>query len=74
MRIMVTGDQGYIGAVLVPMLMNKEYEVIGYDTGFFSENLLKPLEEDYKKIKKDMSILFIEDLKCHPRQLLINLV
>ena len=27
-----------------------------------------------RKIKKDMSILFTEELKCHPRQLLINLV
>ncbi len=62
MRIMVTGDQGYIGAVLVPMLMNKEYEVIGYDTGFFSENLLKPLEEDYKKIKKDIRDIDKSDL------------
>ena len=35
MKIMVTGDQGYIGTVMVPMLMDKGYEVVGYDAGFF---------------------------------------
>jgi len=62
MRIMVTGDQGYIGAVLVPMLMDKGYEVIGYDAGFFSENLLQPLEENYQKIKKDIRDIEKKDL------------
>ncbi|MBT6470378.1 MAG: NAD(P)-dependent oxidoreductase [Candidatus Marinimicrobia bacterium] len=62
MKIMVTGDQGYIGAVLVPMLMDKGYEVIGYDAGFFSENLLQPLEENYQKIKKDIRDIEKKDL------------
>jgi len=59
---MVTGDQGYIGAVLVPMLMDKSYEVVGYDAGFFTENLLQPLEENYQKIKKDIRDIEKEDL------------
>ena len=29
MNVMVTGDRGYIGAVLVPMLSEKGYEVVG---------------------------------------------
>ena len=62
MKIMVTGDQGYIGAVLVPMLIDKGYEVIGYDAGFFSENLLQPLEENYQKIKKDIRDIEKKDL------------
>jgi len=62
MKIMVTGDQGYIGAVLVPMLMDKGYEVIGYDAGFFSENLLQPVEENYQKIKKDIRDIEKKDL------------
>jgi len=62
MKIMVTGDQGYIGAVLVPMLMDKGYEVVGYDAGFFTENLLQPLEENYQKIKKDIRDIEKEDL------------
>jgi len=60
---MVTGDQGYIGAVLVPMLMAKGYEVVGYDAGFFTENLLQPLEESYTKIKKDIRDINKNDLE-----------
>ncbi len=63
MKIMVTGDQGYIGAVLVPMLMDKNYEVIGYDAGFFAENLLQPLVENYIKIKKDIRDINKKDLE-----------
>ena len=57
MKLMVTGDQGYIGAVLVPILMTKGYEVIGYDAGYFTENTLQYLEDDYKRIKKIYEML-----------------
>jgi len=63
MKIMVTGDQGYIGAVLVPTLISKGYDVIGYDSGFFSENLLEEVNEDYPKITKDIRDIEIEDLR-----------
>ena len=63
MKIMVTGDQGYIGTVMVPMLMDKGYEVVGYDAGFFTENLLLPLKENYTKIKKDIRDINKNDLK-----------
>jgi len=63
MKIMVTGDQGYIGAVLVPMLMDKGFSVVGYDAGFFTENLLYPLDQNYKSIKKDIRDISKEDLE-----------
>lgn len=63
MRIMVTGDQGYIGAVLVPILIDKGYNVTGYDSGFFTENLLHSFDENYKKIKKDIRDINKEDFK-----------
>jgi nucleoside-diphosphate-sugar epimerase len=63
MKIMVTGDQGYIGGVLVAMLTDKGYEVVGYDAGFFTENLLLPLKENYTKIKKDIRDINKNDLK-----------
>ena len=62
MRILVTGDRGYIGAVLVPMLSEKGYEVVGFDSGYFSENLLEKFDEDYQKITKDIRDIEIEDL------------
>ena len=63
MKIMVTGDQGYIGAILVPMLMDKGYPIVGYDAGFFTENLLYPIDESYKKIKKDIRDINKDDLE-----------
>lgn len=39
-RILVTGTEGYIGAVLAPFLMSKDLEVVGLDTGFYREGWL----------------------------------
>lgn len=36
MRVLVTGSKGYIGTVLVPMLLSQGHEVIGLDTDYFS--------------------------------------
>jgi len=63
MKIMVTGDRGYIGSVLMPMLKAKKYEVIGYDSGYFANNLLEDIDENYKKITKDIRDLSSKDLK-----------
>ena len=63
LKILVTGDQGYIGAVLVPMLIKKGHEVIGYDVGFFKENLLQDFEENYTKIKKDIRDVTKDDVE-----------
>ena len=60
---MVTGDRGYIGSVLVPILINKKYSVVGYDSGYFSTNLLERYNEDYNRITKDIRDVVIEDLK-----------
>ena len=35
MKVMVTGHQGYIGSVMVPMLLNAGHEVCGYDAGLY---------------------------------------
>ena len=62
MKIMVTGDRGYIGTILVPILQKKSYDVIGYDSGYFSENLLEEINEDYLQITKDIRDITREDL------------
>ncbi len=35
MRVLVTGDRGYIGAVLVPFFQEHGHEVVGLDAGWF---------------------------------------
>src|SRR5262249_9729669 len=37
MRILVTGHSGYIGMVMVPMLISEGHEVIGLDSNLFEQ-------------------------------------
>lgn len=54
MRIVVTGHQGYIGAVLVPMLHSAGHEVIGYDTGLYTDCDLGPAPAAIPTVRKDV--------------------
>jgi len=62
MKILVTGDRGYIGSVLVNILRERNYEVLGYDIGYFSENKIIQFDEDYEKITKDIRHVTPQDL------------
>ena len=61
MNILVTGDRGYIGSVLVNILQKKGYSVTGFDTGFFNSNLLEIFNLNYLKITKDLRDIKSED-------------
>lgn len=62
--ILVTGDRGYIGSVLVGKLLKKGYKVTGLDTGFFEKCLVfKTPSVKYKKITKDIRKVTLKDLK-----------
>jgi nucleoside-diphosphate-sugar epimerase len=37
LRVLVTGHDGYIGAVLAPFLVRAGHEVVGFDNGLFSD-------------------------------------
>ena len=36
MRVLVTGHEGYLGSVLVPVLLDAGHEVVGLDTGYYA--------------------------------------
>lgn len=65
MNILVTGDRGYIGSVLTQLLLKKNYNVIGFDIGYFEDCILGDSNEikEYKSIKKDVRKISKEDLK-----------
>ncbi|HUP23807.1 MAG TPA: SDR family oxidoreductase [Thermoanaerobaculia bacterium] len=37
MRVLVTGHDGYLGAVLVPLLLERDHEAVGLDSGLFAD-------------------------------------
>lgn len=40
MKVFVTGCDGYLGSLLTPELMKRNWEVIGLDTGYYKERML----------------------------------
>ena len=51
--VLITGGAGYVGNVLVPILLSSGYRVIVYDTLFFYEDTLQK-NENLKIIKGDI--------------------
>lgn len=66
MRVFVTGTEGYIGAVLAPLLMQRGLEVVGLDTGYYREGWLysdnRTLTSTPRTINKDLRDITEEDL------------
>jgi len=63
MKILLTGNLGYIGSVLTPLLQKQGHEVVGFDCGYFKECLLSPVNEDFKQIIKDIRDIAVTDLE-----------
>jgi nucleoside-diphosphate-sugar epimerase len=63
MNVLVTGHAGYIGAVLVPMLLEAKYEVTGLDTDFFAGCEFNGGLADVPAIRKDLRDVSAADLK-----------
>ncbi len=63
-KVLVTGDRGYIGSVLVPKLIRQGYDVTGLDTAFFEECLVRgEKNRNYPKITKDIRHVTQNDIK-----------
>jgi nucleoside-diphosphate-sugar epimerase len=64
MRILLTGSDGYIGAVLLPFLRSRGHEVVGLDAGFYNDGVLYgPREIATADIRKDIRHITEEDLQ-----------
>src|ERR1700731_722261 len=63
MRILLTGDKGYIGAVMVPMLIAEGHSVTGLDSDLFEHSAFSPLLADIPSRKKDLRDLKVSDLE-----------
>ena len=64
MKILVTGTEGYLGALLVPVLLERGHEVTGADTGYYRAGYLYNAKGDIPRtIVKDIRHFTVDDLK-----------
>ena len=61
-RILITGNNGYIGSIMAPWLFSQGYDVVGLDTGYFARCSLVPDTADIPTIHKDLRDIAVSDL------------
>ena len=61
-RVLVTGNLGYIGSRLTPLLVAAGHEVAGLDSGFFGDCWLSPPDDSIPTICKDIRDVTLSDL------------
>jgi nucleoside-diphosphate-sugar epimerase len=62
LRILVTGHNGYIGSVLVPILEQADHEVVGLDTDIFAPCLFGEEGDEVESMQADVRDIESEDL------------
>ena len=62
MRVLVTGHNGYIGSVMVPMLQAAGHTVTGFDTYFYGDCTFGRNTPEIPSLKKDVRNAQLEDL------------
>jgi len=61
-RILITGNYGYIGSVMARWLRSQDYDVIGFDTGYFRACALVADHNEIPTIRKDLREVTAQDL------------
>jgi nucleoside-diphosphate-sugar epimerase len=63
MHILVAGDRGYIGAVVVPFLRRAGHHVVGLDAGWYDGCGFGPLADGYEQRTGDIRDAVVQDLR-----------
>jgi nucleoside-diphosphate-sugar epimerase len=63
MRILLTGHDGYIGAVMAPRLLAEGFEVVGLDTGLFDGCDFGHYAPTYPRLRRDLRGIEASDLE-----------
>jgi nucleoside-diphosphate-sugar epimerase len=63
MRVLVTGHEGYIGTVLVPLLLSAGHEVVGLDSYLFERCNFCDGIQPVSSIRKDIRDIILGDLE-----------
>jgi nucleoside-diphosphate-sugar epimerase len=54
MKVLVTGNEGYLGTVMTEVLAAAGHDIVGLDTGFFAPCILGPVPVDPPTIRADI--------------------
>jgi len=63
MKVLVTGHQGYIGTVMVPMLLKEGHDVVGLDSDLFSACTFGEPVQTIPGIQKDIRDIETSDVE-----------
>ncbi len=63
MRVLVTGHQGYLGTVMVPILQEAGHDVTGLDAGFFADCILGAIPNDPPGMRVDLRDVTVKQLE-----------
>ncbi|MDL5503858.1 MAG: NAD(P)-dependent oxidoreductase, partial [Candidatus Methanoperedens sp.] len=65
MKVLVTGHNGYVGTVMMHMLIKAGYDVTGLDSNLYKGSTFGELikTQDYPEIEKDIRDIQSSDLK-----------
>ena len=63
MRILVTGHKGYIGTILVPMLVSESHEVVGLDTDLYQRCTFGNHLLEVPSLRKDLRDVEAKDVE-----------
>jgi nucleoside-diphosphate-sugar epimerase len=61
LRVLVTGHNGYIGSVVVPMLQEAGHDVVGLDLDLFASCVIGDGVSDVESVRKDVRSVESED-------------
>ena len=62
MRVLVTGHNGYIGSIMVPLLQDAGHEVVGFDTRYYGDCDFGEFGDQVEAIRKDIRDVEASDL------------
>jgi nucleoside-diphosphate-sugar epimerase len=63
MRVLMTGHAGYIGAVMIPMLLDEGHDVVGLDTDFFDQCTFGEFSPSIETLHRDIRDIRLQDLQ-----------
>ncbi len=63
MRILLTGNKGYIGAVMAPMLAAAGHEIVGFDSDLFEQCTFGTEMASFPTIRKDLRDVELSDVE-----------